>query len=330
MRRAQPSRLLAAALALAALGGTTAAAFSSVAGGSGNRVSAAQDFRAPLASAAVVAKTAPRLAGRVRQGGSYYVYASADDSGNPPAGIASITADVSAITAGAGAVPLVAGSYTAEGIAYGFRSAALTADAVLLEGSRAYSLTLSDADQNTRQQGGFAVVVDNTSPGAADVQAPTAGTAGRAEAGDTVVLTTDEQLDPNTVLAGWTGAPTDVVVRIVDDALLLVGLGNDVLSVYDAANSDKLPLGEVDLGRKDYAGGLLGGHASFGATGTKSRMSMSGSTITVTLGTAGGSVLTAAGSGTMTWLPSAQPTDGAANPMSTASRAESGPADREF
>jgi hypothetical protein len=97
-----------------------------------------------------------------------------------------------------------------------------------------------------------------------------------------------------------------------------------------------LPLGTVDLGRGDYAAGLLGGNAKFGATGTTSTMTMSGNTVTVVLGTFSTTVLvgpertTAGGTGTMIWTPVATPFDRAANVMSTTAANESGAADKEF
>lgn len=321
---------LAAGVAGLALVGTTSGSFTSQAGSAANRVTAAPDFRAPLASAAVGAKSAPYLAGKVKQGGSYRIYANATDSGNPASGISAITADVSAITTGQTAVALSAGSFSAQGTSYGFRSAALTANATLAEGAKAFTLALTDAAANARVQSGFSLTVDNTAPTAADVQAPNSGTTSRAEAGDTIVYTFSEPVDPDTILSGWTGAATNVVVHIRDNALLFIGLGNDNLVVNNAADSAQLPLGAVDLGRVDYAGSLFGGDAHFGATGTKSSMTLSGSTLTVTLGTASGSVLTAGGTGTMTWAPSATPTDAAANAMSTAAAGETGTLDRDF
>lgn len=330
MRRSRRSALLAVVAGALAFTGTTAASFVGQTDNTANSVSAAPDFRAPTASASIVAKNSPYLAGRVKQGGSYRIYANAGDTGNPPSGIAAITADVSSVTSGQIAVALTAGSYSAEGVSYGYRSEALTANGTLAEGAKAYTLTLSDNAANTAVQSGFGVTVDNTAPTAADIQAPNRGTSGRAEAGDTITYTFSEPIDPHTILAGWTGSATNVVVHIRDDALLLIGLGNDNLVVYNSADSAQLPLGNVDLGRTDYAGSLLGGDAHFGQTGTKSSMTMSGSTITVTLGTASGSVLTAGGSGTMQWQPTGTPTDAAANAMSTTVRNETGAADREF
>ena len=81
--------------------------------------------------------------------------------------------------------------------------------------------------------------------------------------------------------------------------------------------------------------GLLGGHLKFGATGTPSTMTMSGNSITITLGKQsavglGVDATTAGANGTMSWGPSATATDRAGNAASTAAATESGAADKEF
>lgn len=317
--------------AVVALSGSTASRFSGPASNPANELRVAPDFVAPSVTGTVIAKTPGYEPGYVRQGGVYRVHANLTDSGSPPSGVATVTADASAITPGAAAAPLSAGTFSAGGGSYGWRSATLTASAVLAEGTYTYSITAADADGNQRTSGGHTVVVDNTPPAASDVQSSNAsgGTAGRAEEGDTIAYTFTEPIDPESVLAGWNGSPTPVVVRVVNGLVLL---GNDTLHVRDSGDGTQLPLGSVNLGRNDYVGGLLGLGESvrFGATGTASSMALSGSAITITLGTAGSGVTTAAGSGTMQWSPAATPYDRAGNPSSAASATESGGADREF
>ena len=130
------------------------------------------------------------------------------------------------------------------------------------------------------------------------------------------------QIDPDSILSGWTGASTNVVVRINDGG----GAANDKLQVWNASNGSQLPLGQVDLGRKDY----VGGNRTFGASGTASAMVQGGATITITLGTASGAGTTAGGNGTMSWTPSNSAYDRARNACSTAVATESGGADPEF
>lgn len=314
--------LLAVALVavLAPLAGrATLAAFSANTGNPSDSFSAAADWVAPTVSATVVSKTPGYRAGHVKQGGTYYVYANVSDTGNPASGVGSVTADLSAITTGATAVALVAGSYTAEGTSYGYRSASRVADNPLAAGSKSYSITSTDVAGNDRTEPGFSVTVDNTAPTASDVQTANGGaTVGKPELADTVTYTFSEPIDPQAILAGWTGSSTNVVVRINNT-------NPDTVRIYNAGNTTQLPFGVVSLG-----GNYMGTNRTFGATGTPSTMVMSGPMITVTLGTPSGSTLTETTPGTMTWTPTTTPYDRAGNGMSGAAVNESGALDREF
>jgi hypothetical protein len=330
-------RAVAAVLAVAglvpALAGVTLASFSAQTESAGAVVTAADDFLAPTVGATVIAKGAGGVTGFVRQSGAYHVYANVTDAGNPASGVQSVTADVSSLTAGATAVALSAGSWTAGGVTYSHRSAQLTVDAAASQGTKPYSIATLDNDGNSGTAPG-SVVVDNTPPAGADVQTANGGggTVGRAEQGDTLTFTFSEEVEPGSVLAGWTGGATNVVLRLRNGGLLAL-LGNpDDAEVFDATDTTKLPLGTVVLGRQDYVLGLFGGELlRFGATGTASTMVKAGNSVAITLGTAsGGPAQTALGNGTMTWTPSATATDRAGNPGSTAPATESGAGDREF
>lgn len=335
-RRATVTAAL-AAVAVAALVAIPAAiaAFGARAQNEGDTITAASDFTPPAITASVVAKSQGGVTGFVRKGGAYFLYANvAADTGNPASGLATVKANAAELTAGQTAAALTAGTYSAGGVAYNYRSAELTASTTV-EGSRPYSVTATDQAGNARATPGTATV-DNVAPKAADVQSANGGaTVGRAEEKDTITFTFSEPIDPQSILAGWNGAATNVVVRMYDNGLLGLQTGNDELFVYNAANSARLPFGTVNLGRGDYVAGLLGGAIYFGATGTKSTMVMSGSSITLTFGTesAGGLLvapMTAAGTGSMTWTPEAAPYDRAGNAMATTAVAESGAADKEF
>ncbi|GIV00569.1 MAG: hypothetical protein KatS3mg014_2184 [Actinomycetota bacterium] len=273
------------------------------------------DATPPVVQAAAIQKTQGGSAGYLKQGGTYRVYANVTDAGSS---VASVTADVSAITTGQTAVALSAGSWVVDGVTYGYRSAPLTADNPLAEGSLGFAISAADASGHATTQGGFTVTVDNTPPSATDVQTANAsgGTVGRAETGDTITFTFSEPIEPGSILAGWDGSVTTVTVRLINNAT------GDRIQVWNAANGAQLPLGTVVLGRTDYT------NAS--RNFTASTMQMSGSTITVTLGTPSGAVRTAAGTGTMTWTPSTAPYDRAANAMLTIAATEGGPADAEF
>jgi hypothetical protein len=276
------------------------------------------DVTPPTVSASVISKTTLYLPGFIRQGGTYYVYANVTDAGS---GVATVRADVSTVTTGSTAVALVAGSYTIGGVSYGYRSASLTANAVLAAGAKAYTIAATDVAGNSVTQGGFSVTVDNTAPAGSAISTTNGGSiVGRPELGDTVTFTFTETIDPQTILAGWTGAATSVVVRITQAA------GGDTLTVRNAANSAQLPLGSMNLGGTGY----LTATRDFGATGTASTMTQSGASITIVLGTASGATTTQAGTTTMVWTPSATATDRAGNACATTVLTEGGAADVEF
>lgn len=329
----RPRRLAATLLALGGAmlvaAGVAAAAFTSTTASPGNQVTAAPDFRAPTASSSAIVRTGGNVAGYVKKAGTYFVYANVADTGNPASGVATVTADVSQLTPGTAAAPLTAGSYTAAGVTYNYRSASLTGSPAVAEGAKTYSLTLTDVAGNAATQSGFGVVYDNTPPTGVDVQTTNGGGplgVGAAGQGDTIVYTFSEPIDPTTVLAGWNGSATNVAVRLLNGTL--IPTTNERILVYDATDTTQLALGSIDLGRDDY---VLLGDTKFGTAGSPSTMVMSSNTITVTLGALNGlGINLGAGNGTMLWTPSASALDRAGNVTSTAGVTESGAADREF
>jgi hypothetical protein len=111
------------------------------------------------------------------------------------------------------------------------------------------------------------------------------GQSGRPETGDEVVFTFAAAVDPAAILAGWDGSATPVVVR-------LTGAGSDVLTVRNAANTaDIAELGSVQT-NGDYASA-----ADF----TGSQMTLSGTTITIVLGTLSGTTSRDPSAKTMVW-----------------------------
>lgn len=303
-------------------GGVAWAAFSATTSDGPNSFTAAADFVAPTASASVIAKTTGYLSGTIRQGGAYYVYANVTDTGNPASGVSTVTANVSTISTGQTAVALTStgGPFSVNGVSYTYRSASVTANNPLAAGSYSYTLTMADAAANSGTQSGVPVTVDNTVPTGTDVQTANGGTiVGRPQENDTITFTFSETMDPDSILSGWTGASTGVVVRINNVA------GGDTLQVWNAGNTAQLPLGQVDLARN-----YVNANRSYGATGTASAMVQSGTSITITLGTQSGNGRTVGAAATMVWTPAAGATDGAGNACSTAAVAETGAADVEF
>jgi hypothetical protein len=292
-------------------------------GSAGESSSAPLTVNRPTVAGAVIAKSAGGVAGAIKQGGTYYVYANVTGSGTPPAGLATLTTDVSTITSGQTTVALSAGTYTVDGQSYGYRSVQLTAKSTLTAGATAFTLKLTDS-AGTATTTSYSVTVDDTAPRTSDIQTTnvSGGTAGRPEAGDKVIFTYSEAVDPSTVLSGWDGGSQSVVAEIIDGGTS----GDDKLEVLNASTLAQLPLGSVDLGRKDYVTRTT----TFGASGTAATMVMSASAITVTLGTPSSTATTAAGTGTMVWTPSTTVTDAAGNAVSTNTANETGTGDKDF
>jgi hypothetical protein len=317
-----------AALALAVVvvsalaAGPVWGAFSSKAAVTGaNSITAATDFRAPVATDAVIAKTTGGHGGYIKKSGTYYVYANVTDSGSPASGVSTAKANVSTITSGQTAVALSAGTFVVDGVSYNRRSAALTAASTLVAGTFAYTLTMTDVAGNSRTETGFDVTVDTTVPTAADIQTSNGGAiAGRADADDKITYTYSEEPEANSILAGWSGASTNVVVRLNQVAAA------DTVTIYNSTNATLLPLGTINLGRTDYTTANL----TFGLTGTASTMVLSGNQLFVTLGTQWAAATTAASTGSMIWTPSATVTDLAGNATATTAKTESGSADKDF
>ncbi len=285
-----------------------------------NKITAATDFLAPTITGTVIAKTSGGIAGTIRKGGTYYVYANAADTGNPASGVSTIKANVNSITSGQTAATLSTGTFTVEGETFTRRSASLTAGSTLAAGTASYALTVTDANANARTESGFTVAVDNTAPTGTDVQAGNGGaTVGLAEAGDKITYTFSKEIDPNSVLAAWSGASTSVVVHLNQAT-------KDTVTIFNSTNATQLPLGTLTLGAADYTTA----NVTFGASGTASTMAMSGNQILITLGTQSAAATTAAATGTMSWTPSATATDASGNPTSTTAVTESGAADKEF
>jgi hypothetical protein len=340
-RRAARAASVLALVGLAALVATTVAvaAFAARTENPGNTVTAAPDFTPPAITALAIGKSQGGATGFVKQGGTYFVYANVSaDTGNPASGLSTVKANVELVTSGQTAVTMTAGTYTAGGVSYNYKSAQLTAGGVLVEGAKKFTVTATDVAGNARTVEG-SVTIDNTAPKTADVQSANAsgGTVGLMEQNDTLTFTWSEPVEPETILAGWSGAATNVVVGVTDNGLLGLSTGEDTIQIFNATNTASLPLGGTALGNGEYVTGILFGQITFGASGTASKMVMSGNTVTITLGTYGALLsgrATAKAAGLMTWTPTPpEPTvitDRAGNLLSTAAVKQSGAARLEF
>ena len=316
-RAVRLAALLAIGLTLGLGGGATYAAFSWTTSNGANAFATDTDWTAPTATS-VIARTTATVGGSISQGSAYYVYGNATDAGNPPSGIASVRADVSNLTSGQTNVALATagGPWTIGGVSYAYRSASLTANAVLLPGPKTYTLIATDAHTpaNAATQS-FSVTVDNSFPSGGDIQANVGN--GIPEAGDRLVFTFSEAMDTSSILSGWSGASTPVQVLMVNG-----GCGaNDSATVQDSGGGAGVHLGTVCVGD------IVNGNRSF----TTSTMTLSGAgtIVTVTLGGNPGGTKAAANT-TLVWTPSALATDVAGNGCSVVPVTESGGLDTDF
>ena len=182
------------------------------------------DKTPPVISATVMAATTDtNIGGAVRQGGTYYVYANVTDATST---VSTVTANASNITTGQTAVAMVAGSYTVGGVSYNYRTASLTANASLTAGVKTYTVTATDSLTNSATTPNQNVTVDNTKPAPTNITLNNSATSGTAAAGDYVVITYSEGLDPDTLCTTWTGPgdqTTTASVSISTSDALTVG-----------------------------------------------------------------------------------------------------------
>jgi hypothetical protein len=319
----KPSRLaLVVCLSFALVGavsGVTFSAFTSQADNTGNVVTAAPDWAGPTVTGGGGRLNGPL--GYIKQGDTVYLYLNVNDTGNPASGVATVNASVTVPGFGTATLPMTAGSYTVRGQTYNYRSAAQATPPTLPEQTLNVDVTATDNAGNTSNTT-IPVVVDNSAPSATDIQTTNkaGGTPSLAEAGDTIVYTFSEPIDPETILAGWNGSSQAMRVRLIAG-----GAGNDTVQLWNSGNTAQLPLGTINLNRTDY---INTGTATFGS----STMVLSGNTLTVTLGGAptGGTPTTAGGTQNMVWTPAATATDLSGNAMSITARTEVAPTDRDF
>lgn len=225
----------------------TLATFTSGRSVGNNTFSTRPDWVAPTTAAAKVVNNLGNI-DLLRQGGVYQVCASVSDTGAPPSGVASVKADMavggSVVTTGQSAAMLTAGNFTCGGVAYDYQSGMLTADNPQSQGSKTFSITTVDGAANAASSS-WNVTLDNTAPTATGFQTvnTTGGTVGRAQVGDSILLTYSEDIHLPSVKAGWDGSATAVVVTINNN---VVGSGNSDTVTFD------VNLGTINLGANNY------------------------------------------------------------------------------
>jgi chitinase len=165
-------------------------------------------------------------------------------------------------------------------------------------------------------------VIDNTGGKGLDIQTTNGGTAGRIDAGDTMVYTFSEQMDLSSIYAGWTGTATSGTLRIKGGFFT-----SDSAEINSPSN---VRLGSVEL-NADFALWLIDSTADVSITA--STVTIDGVARTVVtvrvLGTATNAQRSTTPA-TMTWNPSTSVLDLAGNATSSADVNESGPEDVDF
>ncbi len=308
--------LLVTGLVVAARDHGVSAAFRHLTDDTGNAFASRPDWVAPDADAVTVYKTTGYLTGSVRPSGPYRVYANVTDTGNPASGTASVRADMSQVTAGAGSTALNGGSSTVGGTTYNYSSAQLTAGSGT--GTKDYSLTMADVAGLSRTRG-YNVTVDGTAPTPANVDTTNraGGVSNRPESGDTLTLTYSERIDPYSILSGWTGTAQTVTVRMVKRQSY-----NDITVV--SSSGATLPLGTVTT-----AEDMINTTATLDFTG--STMTQTGNAVTFTLGTPSATAKTGErATSELTWTADSAAYDAAGNTLTINTVTEQGPADATF
>lgn len=158
------------------------------------------------------------------------------------------------------------------------------------------------------------ITIDKTAPLPTAITLVNAGTAGTVDPGDRIEVTMSEILSVNSMCSAWTGSGDKSLTANSDVTVTITDAGeNDVLSVNSASCTGGFKFGSVALGG-DY---VKRTRTFSGAAANRSSISWIASTrvLSITLGTASGSVNTGAPLGTPTWTPSTSLADLAGNTM---------------
>jgi hypothetical protein len=164
------------------------------------------------------------------------------------------------------------------------------------------------------------VTVDNTAPTATNVQSANGGTLERIDAGDTITFTWSEPMAPASILAGWAGGSTPIRARVNNVFTA------DTLDLYNSAGTTKLNVVAATQALRLQADWVTT-TADFNAS-----MTMTGSSVTVTIGTliSGTPRTGVTTTANMLWNPSTLATDVVGNAASATLLTETGTLDRDF
>jgi Chitobiase/beta-hexosaminidase C-terminal domain len=179
----------------------------------------------------------------------------------------------------------------------------------------------------TVKTAGTSICIDKTSPAPSDVALANSGTAGQANAGDTLTITFAEVIDATTFCSTWSNSGTQtintnnaVVVQIADSG------SNDTLTITSVGSncggSGNFHVGSIALGG-DYVSATRTFSGS-GSSRSQLQWAPGTRTVKITLGAASGSVSIGVAAGTPTYTPSSSLTDPAGNAINTSAFSPSG------
>ncbi|MBC7462161.1 MAG: hypothetical protein H7287_12430, partial [Thermoleophilia bacterium] len=135
------------------------------------------------------------------------------------AGVSSATADISALRTGGAATALTGGSYaTDNGVAWGWRTAAVTVpDVTATDGSmQNFTISATDVLGNVATSATQQVEIDQTPITAATASCANAGNANNAlDVGDTTSWGFGDTVTPSSLLAAWTAGASSTVTGTV-------------------------------------------------------------------------------------------------------------------
>lgn len=270
---------LVAAFACAQFFPATSSSFTNNTTNGGNTVTAAADWTAPAISAAVLQKAEGGVVNKITPSGTFYLYASVADSGNPASGVGTLTASTSNIaTVASATLTTTGGPYTVGGTSYNYRSALLTAKSTLSTTTYTYTLSVSDTAGNGPTTSSPTISASTASFAPSSfLTSNVTGTSGKADAGDTITFTYSSAPDPESLFAGWNGTSRTVSVVLADKSLY--GTTSDIIGIVDGSGNTT-SLGYLTTGGDFANAGKLITYAT-------STIALSGSTYTVTLSAPG-------------------------------------------
>ncbi|MCW2971906.1 MAG: hypothetical protein JWN72_179 [Thermoleophilia bacterium] len=145
----------------------------------------------------------------------FWTYANLVDA----AGVSSATADISALRTGGAATALVKGAYASDnGVAWGWRTSAVTVPTVTATNGSMQNFTISATDvlgnaaTSTNQQ----VEIDQTPVAAAAASCSNTGnTSNTLNSGDFTTWNFGDTVDPSSLLASWTGGAASTITGTV-------------------------------------------------------------------------------------------------------------------